>query len=109
MRNRLILGNKNKLREVQEILGSDRLTNQKLDLLEIQGTIEEIATHKAKTAAEILGKPVIVEDTALEFCGLGGLPGPYIKWFLEKLGNQGREQCILRMNTLRIVSNSRAI
>lgn len=70
-------------------MGSDRLTNQKLDLLEIQGTIEEIATHKAKTAAEITGKAVIVEDTALEFVGLGGLPGPYIKWFLEKLGNQG--------------------
>ena len=33
--------------------------------------------------------PVIVEDTSLCFNALNGLPGPYIKWFLEKLGSDG--------------------
>lgn len=33
--------------------------------------------------------PVIVEDTCLAFNALKGLPGPYIKWFLEKLGPAG--------------------
>uniref|UniRef100_A0A8V0YFL3 XTP/dITP diphosphatase n=1 Tax=Gallus gallus TaxID=9031 RepID=A0A8V0YFL3_CHICK len=33
--------------------------------------------------------PVIVEDTCLCFNALGGLPGPYIKWFLEKLKPEG--------------------
>ena len=33
--------------------------------------------------------PVIVEDTSLAFNGLNGLPGPYIKWFLEKLHPEG--------------------
>ena len=30
--------------------------------------------------------PVIVEDTCLGFRAHGGLPGPYIKWYLDKLG-----------------------
>ncbi|KAJ5168352.1 uncharacterized protein N7482_003946, partial [Penicillium canariense] len=33
--------------------------------------------------------PVIVEDSALEFHAMNGLPGPYIKYFLELLGNDG--------------------
>ncbi|KAK2109692.1 hypothetical protein P7K49_009438 [Saguinus oedipus] len=33
--------------------------------------------------------PVLVEDTCLCFNALGGLPGPYIKWFLEKLKPEG--------------------
>ena len=32
---------------------------------------------------------VIVEDTALCFNALGGLPGVYIKWFLDKLQPEG--------------------
>jgi inosine triphosphate pyrophosphatase len=31
----------------------------------------------------------MVEDTSLCFNALGGLPGVYIKWFLEKLGHDG--------------------
>lgn len=31
----------------------------------------------------------MVEDTGLCFNSLGGLPGPYIKWFLEGLGHDG--------------------
>ena len=32
---------------------------------------------------------MIVEDTCLCFTALGGLPGPYIKWFLKELGPDG--------------------
>ena len=31
----------------------------------------------------------MVEDTSLCFNACGGLPGPYIKWFLAKLGHDG--------------------
>lgn len=31
----------------------------------------------------------MVEDTALCFKALGGLPGPYIKWFLDGAGREG--------------------
>lgn len=30
-----------------------------------------------------------MEDTSLCFNAMGGLPGPYIKWFLSKLGTVG--------------------
>ncbi len=33
--------------------------------------------------------PVLVEDTSLCFNALGGLPGVYIKWFLDKTGHEG--------------------
>ncbi|EHB04296.1 Inosine triphosphate pyrophosphatase [Heterocephalus glaber] len=38
--------------------------------------------------------PVLVEDTCLCFSALGGLPGPYIKWFLEKLKPEGLHQLL---------------
>lgn len=31
----------------------------------------------------------MVEDTSLCYNALGGLPGVYIKWFLEKTGHDG--------------------
>ena len=31
----------------------------------------------------------MVEDTCLCFNALKGLPGPYIKWFLQRLGHEG--------------------
>jgi inosine/xanthosine triphosphate pyrophosphatase family protein len=47
-----ITGNKNKLAEVQAILGAAvHLSSQSLDLVEIQGTIEEISIDKCQRAA----------------------------------------------------------
>jgi inosine triphosphate pyrophosphatase len=48
-----ITGNKNKLAEVQAILSETpvKLQSQAVDLVEIQGTIEEISTDKARRAA----------------------------------------------------------
>ncbi|KAF2719873.1 inosine triphosphate pyrophosphatase-like protein, partial [Polychaeton citri CBS 116435] len=84
-----ITGNKHKLAEVQAILSSVpnlSLTNQKIDLPELQGTIEVISREKAKMAADIVKGPVLVEDTCLCFDAWGELPGPYVKWFLESVG-----------------------
>ncbi|KAH7321455.1 inosine triphosphate pyrophosphatase-like protein [Rhexocercosporidium sp. MPI-PUGE-AT-0058] len=95
-----ITGNKNKLTEVKAILGDTvDLQSQALDLVEIQGTIEEISADKCRRAAAAVNGPVLVEDTCLCFNALKELPGPYmqvtfsvsrkIKWFLEALGHQG--------------------
>lgn len=51
-----ITGNKNKLAEVQAILSTTpvNLKSQAVDLVEIQGTIEEISRDKAiRAAAEV--------------------------------------------------------
>ncbi|KAL8673666.1 MAG: hypothetical protein Q9168_001921 [Polycauliona sp. 1 TL-2023] len=85
-----ITSNSNKLAEVQAILGDTvPLRSRSLDLPEIQGTIEDISKDKCRRAADLVGGPVLVEDTCLAFTALKGLPGPYIKWFLQALGHDG--------------------
>lgn len=87
-----VTGNVKKLEEVVAILGKNipfEFENKKIDLPEHQGEIDEICKLKCKEAAKIIKGPVIIEDTCLCFTALGGLPGPYIKWFLDKLGPEG--------------------
>ncbi|GLC76767.1 hypothetical protein PLESTF_001831500 [Pleodorina starrii] len=87
-------GNKKKLEEVAAILASGAalpftVEAAKLDLPELQGEPEEISKEKCRIAAREVGGAVMVEDTSLCFNAMHGLPGPYIKWFLEKLGHDG--------------------
>eukprot|EP00238_Polyblepharides_amylifera_P014104 CAMPEP_0196579802 /NCGR_PEP_ID=MMETSP1081-20130531/24840_1 /TAXON_ID=36882 /ORGANISM="Pyramimonas amylifera, Strain CCMP720" /LENGTH=197 /DNA_ID=CAMNT_0041899495 /DNA_START=166 /DNA_END=759 /DNA_ORIENTATION=+ len=92
-------GNKNKLREVQQILGDEYssrfvLESVDIDLPELQGLPEDIAKLKAAEAASRTGCGVVVEDTSLCFNALGGLPGPYVKWFLGNVGPGGLEKML---------------
>eukprot|EP01038_Epipyxis_sp_PR26KG_P010505 gene10505-14117_t len=87
-----VTGNKKKLEEVIAIFGYSlpfTLVSQKIDLPELQGDPVEVSIEKCKLAVEKVGGPVLVEDTSLCFNALGGLPGIYIKWFLEKIGHEG--------------------
>lgn len=85
----LITGNAKKAEHLAELLDIP-LTHQAIDLPEIQSlAVETIAIEKAKTAYQHVDSPVIVEDTALSFTALGGLPGPFIKWFLDTIGSDG--------------------
>lgn len=87
-----VTGNQKKLDEVIAILGDTlpfELQSMKLDLPELQGEPEEVSRAKAVLAAKQVTGPVMVEDTSLCFNALGGLPGVYIKWFLEKTGHEG--------------------
>lgn len=87
-----VTGNAKKLEEFRRILGASfphTVTASGLDLPEYQGTPEEVTREKASEAARRVQGPVIVEDTSLCFTALGGMPGPYIKWFLQALGPEG--------------------
>ncbi|NWH18717.1 ITPA pyrophosphatase, partial [Grus americana] len=114
-----VTGNAKKLEEVTQILGDSSpytLVAKKIDrklaagpggtrrrgpavssapafvspVPEYQGEPDEISVQKCREAArQVVRGPVIVEDTCLCFNALGGLPGPYIKWFLEKLKPEG--------------------
>ncbi len=78
--------NINKLAEAKALLPQFDITNQKVDLIEIQWDFEEIAKHKAATAFELTQKPCFIEDTALFFEEWGNnLPWPYIKDFAENI------------------------
>ena len=87
-----VTGNKKKLEEVVAILGDSlpyELVSLKLDLPELQGEPEEVSIEKCKLAAMQVNGPVMVEDTSLCYNALNGLPGVYIKWFLDKTGHAG--------------------
>ncbi|KAL7984733.1 hypothetical protein Chor_003303 [Crotalus horridus] len=74
-----VTGNVKKLEEVIQILGDSfpyKLVAKKIDC-------------EFMFPFVLIQGPVIVEDTCLCFTALGGLPGPYIKWFLEKLKPEG--------------------
>uniref|UniRef100_A0A7S1JDJ9 Inosine triphosphate pyrophosphatase n=1 Tax=Eutreptiella gymnastica TaxID=73025 RepID=A0A7S1JDJ9_9EUGL len=91
-----VTGNANKLAEVQAILGDAvEVAGYPMDLPELQGEPAEISAEKCRLAAAQVDQPVLVEDTCLCFNALHGLPGPYIKWFLEKLGHEGLNKMLV--------------
>lgn len=80
-----ITGNAKKAEYLEKLLGL-KIKNQKLNLDEIQSlTVSEIIEHKVKQAYELIGSPVLVEDVSLEFEELNGLPGPFIKFFVDNV------------------------
>jgi inosine triphosphate pyrophosphatase len=95
-----VTGNAGKLAELKAIL-HDLLGTQlpldakRIDLPELQGDPELIVREKCRQAAGIVQGPVLVEDTQLCFHAFGGLPGPYIKYFLQNLGPDGVEKMLL--------------
>lgn len=95
-----VTGNKKKLEEVKRILSVDdnslpfSIGNRKIDLPELQGNPLDIAKEKCAMAAKEVNGAVITEDTSLCFTALNDMPGPYIKWYLEKCGHQGLNSMI---------------
>lgn len=90
----LVTGNAGKLKEWQRLLPKDiTLEAVDIDLDEIQSLdLEAIVIDKAKRAYEQVGKPVLVEDVAAGLVKLGGLPGPFIKYFEIALGQDALYQ-----------------
>ncbi|GHU20221.1 non-canonical purine NTP pyrophosphatase [Alphaproteobacteria bacterium] len=86
-----ITGNEDKKREMSGILADVgiELDFVKVDLPELQGTPEYVCREKAKLAFERIREPCFVDDTCLEFNAHKGLPGVYIKWFLDNMGLVG--------------------
>lgn len=84
-----ITGNEGKAAELGRLLGFS-LEHIKIDIEEIQELdLEKLITHKVHMAFNHLKSPVLVEDTSLTFHALGKMPGPFIKWFLKEIGNEG--------------------
>jgi inosine triphosphate pyrophosphatase len=92
-----VTSNANKFKEFQRIL--PRIGQKELPLTELQGSLIDIVIAKAEQANAILNQPVLVEDTGLFFDGLNGLPGPYIKEFLQKIGQRGLYELTTNLST----------
>ena len=77
-------GNKNKVKEIQEMLqgtGINVITMKEaginVEIVEDGTTFEENARKKAETVGDASGKIVIADDSGLEIDYLGGEPGIY--------------------------------
>jgi inosine triphosphate pyrophosphatase len=91
------------VKEVEMILsesGTVNLTHPESSLVSLRVVnvdlpeIQEVNTHgiakeKALLGAQLANGPCLVEDTSLKFHALGGMPGPYIKWFQDRLKSEG--------------------
>lgn len=84
----LVTGNPHKLAELQQIFRPQLdLLSAKLELDEIQSLdLHQIVRHKLLQAYAVVEAPVIVEDVSAELESLNGLPGPFVKFFEERLG-----------------------
>lgn len=80
---------RHKVAEAERVLGR-RLMHHRLDLPELQSVdVEEVAIHKVKYAHEVLKRPVMVDDTGLYIDAWRGLPGALVKWFVQRVGDEG--------------------
>lgn len=90
-----VTGNAMKTKEMNLILQEKdnrniEIRTLQVDLPEIQeADTVSIAKNKALLAAQLANSPCVVEDTSLQFNALGGMPGPFIKWFQDTLQSQG--------------------
>lgn len=83
-----VTGNSGKFGEVQALIPT--IVQADVNLPEVQSVdAQEVITAKLIAGAREGLQNFIVEDTGLYFDCLNGLPGPLIKWFQERLGNEG--------------------
>jgi XTP/dITP diphosphohydrolase len=87
-----ISGNRNKVREVNEMLGKwdISVTQKTLDVEEIQDKdLEKVARRKAEEVFKVLNVPVLVEDTGLYLKSMNGYPGSLIRHFIDSIDVEG--------------------
>jgi non-canonical purine NTP pyrophosphatase (RdgB/HAM1 family) len=83
-----VTGNDEKWRSAGALLGpfGVELVRSRMDLPEIQSlSVEEVAAAAAELACAKLGGPVMVTDAGYSFVGLGGFPGPFVKFVNQML------------------------
>lgn len=91
-----ITGNKNKFLAAKEVLPELEMLDVELD--EIQDLdAKKIIEHKVREAFKHHPGPFIVEDQSFSMDCLGGLPGPFIKWFLHSMGVAGIAEIARKM------------
>ena len=105
----VVTTSKNKLAEINEILGTNHIVS-KIEVPEIQSlNLDEVIAEKAKAAYKIIKKPVLVEDISLEIRALKGLPGTFVKYFLNTLGTEGTVALVKNKKTDTKVTDAIAI
>lgn len=79
--------NKNKIDDATKLLPKYDIEHIDFEIDEIQSLDpKEVITHKLHQAYSKIKQPCFVVDVSLFIEGLGGFPGPLIKWFWESMG-----------------------
>lgn len=100
-----ITGNENKFSEAKKILPV--IEQLEIDLPEVQGIDSRLIIEaKLLAASEHHSGAFVVEDTSLELECLNGLPGPLIKWFEKKIGNDGLVDIAKRFGNPKVVART---
>ena len=83
--------NRKKFEEAFKVAGKFkiRLEIARVNAVEPQGELNEIALSKALQAFEKVKKPVVVEDSGLFIRALKGFPGPYSSFVYRTIGCEG--------------------
>lgn len=90
----LVTSNAGKATEFSRLLGTD-VEAMKIPLPEVQGLdVREVARAKALAAFQQIGRPVLVDDSGIEFSAWSGLPGALTSWFMDTVGNEGLIQML---------------
>ena len=87
----ILTGNKNKFLDLQSALSPMEVELLGLELDEIQSLRPQVVIeHKLHQAhLQAPGKEFLIDDRSLSIEGLAGLPGTFVKWFLETVGVDG--------------------
>ena len=96
---------KNKFEEASQVFPD--LERIDVDLPEIQSADPlEIVTAKLNAAVAQGRDRVLVDDTGLDLECLGGLPGPFIKFFIVRLGAAGLFEIAKKIGNIRAVAKT---
>jgi len=87
----VVTGNRNKATEIAAFFGKHaEIEHVTMDLPEIRHEdVGEIAQKKAEYAYNLIGRALIVDDTAFSIEGLGGFPGTCAAYVHDTIGNPG--------------------
>ncbi len=104
--------NRGKFEEARLILGPLGIEVEQSDAkrVEIQAdAVSEVATFSARSAAQALGRPVLVEDAGLFIEALHGFPGPYSAYVFKTLGVVGVLELLPRSTSFRSATFASAV
>ncbi len=106
----LVTGSNHKLTEWQRLMPEGvNLSSVDLNLEELQRDDPlEIVTDKVKLAYEHVGKPVVVEDVSAGLVEHKGLPGPFIKFYIKRLGQDALYQLAGRKDGAQAIASCSA-
>ena len=100
----LVTGNPHKLADARRITAIE-IEGVDIDLPEIQSLdVEKVLRGKGEEAWRRVGRPLVVEETALELPALNGFPGALVKWMLESIGADGIADAAIKLGNPRAVA-----